>query len=62
MFSKIIKWLAAVGAVGALAGLKALAAQVGLPVDGLDPLVQVAIATAVIKLVNWLVGKLPVQA
>lgn len=62
MLAKLVKWLAAVAAAGALAGLNAIASKIGLPVDGLDPLVQAAIVAAVIKLVNFLVGKLPVEA
>lgn len=59
MLSKVIKWLAAVGAAGALAGLNAISAQIGVPVADLDPLVQAAVVAGVIKLVNFLVSKLP---
>lgn len=59
--SRILKWLAAVGAVGAVAGLKALVAAVGVPVNDVDPVVQLVIAAVIVKAVNWLVGKLPVE-
>lgn len=62
MLSKLIKWLAAVGAGAAVVGLRALAVAVGVPVADLDPLVQAALAAAIIKLVNWLIGKLPASA
>ena len=58
----ILKWLAAVGTAGVLGALKAIAAKVGIPVASIDPLVQAAIVAAIVKLVTWLVGKLPVDA
>jgi hypothetical protein len=55
---EILKWLAAVGAVAAVAGLNALAASIGIPVAGIDPFIQMLIAAGVVKLVNFLVGKI----
>ena len=62
MLAKYVKWLAAVGAVAVVAGLNAVATQVGIPVAEIDPLIQAAIAAAIIKLVNFLVGKIKVPA
>jgi hypothetical protein len=58
----IFKWLAAVGAVGAVAGLNAIAARVGIPVADIDPVVQMVIAALVIKGVAYLIGKIKLPA
>lgn len=59
--SAILKWLAAVGAVGVVAGLKAIAVAIGIPVSGIDPVVQLVVAAVIVKVVNWLVGKIPLE-
>lgn len=59
MTSTILKWLAAAGAAALAAGLKVLLAKVGIAPAGVDPLIGLVIVAVAVKLVAWLVAKIP---
>lgn len=59
----ILKWLAAVAAAGALAGLNAIIAKISAaaPAD-VDALLALVISAAVVKGVMYLISKIPAGA
>ena len=59
----ILKWLAAVGAAGALAGLNTIIAKISAAAPGdVDTLLALVISAAVVKGVLFLISKINVPA
>ena len=58
----VLKWAASLGAGAAVAGLQYVGAHAGTIHITSDPIVNGVIATLVVKLTAWLVGKIPVKS
>jgi threonine/homoserine/homoserine lactone efflux protein len=59
MTSAILKWLAAAGAAGLAAALSAILAHVSVAPPGVDSVVGIVIVAVAVKVVSWLISKVP---
>jgi len=59
MTSAILKWLVGAGVAALLAGLNVLAAKLGVAPVGVDSALGMILVAVAVKLVSWLVSKVP---